>query len=365
MHKLIIRKMTEEAVFFISFLLALMTSFFVNIDFSSINYKVIASLFSLMLIVTAFERYSLLEFTSLQILKRYDTPRKIGFAMILTTSLLAMLVTNDVALITVVPLTILVAKKAGFNPLLIIILETLAANIGSSLTPFGNPQNLFLFEYYHIENIQFFKITSLFVFFGITAVLILNIRNHNDKLHFSVDNITMDQKGKIIIYLALFILIILSILRVIPFWLIFFLAVFLFFILDAKLFLKVDYFLLGTFVNFFVLVDNLAKIPFIYSFLTAHLEGEHQSLTVAILASQLISNVPAAVMLSGFTENYRELLLGVNIGGLGTLIASLANLISFKFYIKEFGSRGFFVPFHAINFGLLVSVSFLFIYILM
>lgn len=225
--------------------------------------------------------------------------------MILTTSLLAMLVTNDVALITVVPLTILVAKKAGFNPLLIIILETHAANIGSSLTPFGNPQNLFLFEYYHIENIQFFKITSLFIFFGITAILILNIRNHNDKLHFSLENITMDQKSKIMIYLVLFILIILSILRVIPFWLIFYLAVLLFFILDKKLFLKVDYFLLGTFVNFFILVDNLAKIPFIYSFLTAHLEGEHRSLAVAILASQFISNVPAAVMLSGFTENYR------------------------------------------------------------
>lgn len=353
----------EEVIFFIALFLALFSAFFSDINLSSINFKVIASLFALMLVILALEEYNLLEYIALNILKRLNSQRKIGIAMILTTSLLAMFVTNDVALITVVPLTITVAKKANFNPVLIIILETLAANIGSSLTPFGNPQNLYLFEYYNIEVDQFFKITALYVIIGITALLFINLFNNNKTFEVEIFEAKIKKKSRIIIYLVLFIVLISSILRIIDFWLVFFFTIIIFLILDRKLFFKVDYFLLGTFIAFFIFVDNISQIERLNSIAINSLVDKQQTLITAILSSQVISNVPTAILLSGFTNNYEELLLGVNIGGLGTIIASLANLISFKFYSKAYGRKGFLLPFHILNFGLLISISILFIYL--
>jgi Na+/H+ antiporter NhaD/arsenite permease-like protein len=344
----------QEAVFFIAAAATATTCLFRLPEIASIDWKVMAALFNLMLVSLALEKYRLLDKIAVKALISFGSTKKITAAMIVTTSLIAMLVTNDVALLTVVPLTIVMAKKAGFDPYEMIILETAAANIGSSLTPFGNPQNLYLYTFYKMPTFEFFTITSVFVITGMAMLFIINLLHHGKKLHFDEEAVSITDKRRVAVYIVALVLILLSIIRLVDYRLVTLATVLVFAVLDRKLFLKVDYFLLGTFIMFFLFVNNVTHMDYIINTAARLLTSPIKVLLASAALSQGISNVPAAIMLSAFTGYHKALLLGVSIGGMGTMVASLANLISYKLYCKEYSRERYNKLFYPLNFTLLM-----------
>lgn len=235
-----------------------------------------------------------------------------------------MIVTNDVALITFVPLSIVIARKANINVLKIVIFQTLAANLGSSFTPMGNPQNLFIYSFYNLSPIDFFKITLPIVILAVLFLVLL-----------------------VIDYKVTFLITIVMVL-----------------ILNKKLFSQVDYSLLITFIGFFIFVGNISTMDVVKNFMEGILNSPKSTFLASVLSSQVISNVPATMLLSGFTDHFKELLLGVNIGGMGTLIASLASVISYKIYASEFGNYNYMKSFTFYNIlGLIIFVPIAYIFI--
>lgn len=345
----IYNRLKKETVFSVTILLAVFTSIASRTDLKVIDMKVIASLFSLMLISLAFEKYQLLNYISTSILSKVNSQRNIGFLLIFVTAVLGSFITNDVALITIVPITISIGKKAGFDPCKIIVFETIAANIGSSLTPFGNPQNLYLYSRYRICLSSFLAVIAPVAVFGMFILFILSLSLNNKSININVQIIKTSSNKKVFMYIILFILTLLSILRVLDYRII---TIFVFInvlIFDIELFKSVDYYLLGTFIGFFIFVDHLNQMIFIKYIAEKFLGSPKQVFLISTALSQFISNVPTAILMSTFVKVPDMILLGVTVGGLGTLIASLANLISYKFYIKEYEGSTYLKSFYKIN----------------
>lgn len=246
-----------------------------------------------------------------------------------------MLITNDVALITFVPLTLIISKRAKFNPMKLVIFETLAANIGSGLTPMGNPQNLFIFTYYNLRALEFFKIMLPFTILGVIWLYFLNSLEKNKKLNFDLEDIIIENNISVFVFSCLFILILLSVFNIINYEITTIITILAVVLTNKKLLVNVDYFLLLTFVCFFIFIGNLSSLPLLQQSAEGLLENKSTTYFASISLSQIISNVPCSILLAKFTTNWRQLLLGVNVGGLGTLIASLASVISYKLYITE------------------------------
>ena len=220
----------------------------------------------------------------------------------------------------------------------ILVLQTISANLGSMATPVGNPQNLFLYANYNLTIQDFFSIMlplTLISLIGITMASLPILPNKLSNVDLHEERI-MDKK-KLYIYILLFILSLLSVFRVLHYSITTIIVIITFLILNKQLLKELDYALLLTFICFFIVSGNLGRIEIISNFLEKLLDKN--TLLTAIAASQVISNVPAAVLLSTFTDNYRALLEGVNIGGLGTPIASLASLITLKLYLKDCDSN--------------------------
>jgi Na+/H+ antiporter NhaD/arsenite permease-like protein len=338
-----------EIVFFISLILALITSIISTPKLSYINFKVLILLFNLMIVIGAFERLKLLDKIAVGILTKHKSLRMVSLIMISLCFISSMFITNDVALLTFVPLTLIIAKKAEFDPMKTVILETLAVNIGSSFTPMGNPQNLYLFSYFNIGISTFFKVTIPFVIIGTLWMYLLNIRIPNIDLKFHLDDIKIKDKKNLAIYCSLFIFILLSVFNLVDYRIAFIVTVLVSFIIDKSLFREVDYFLLLTFVCFFIAIGNLSNMTIINNFMRDFLTDNKNVYFSSILLSQIISNVPCAILLSKFTNSWKEILAGVNIGGMGTIIASLASLISYKFYAKEYNSKEYMIKFTIYN----------------
>lgn len=332
-----------EAVLIISFIAALITSFFVPPSLSYISYidfKVLAILFCLMSIVAGLKDVGLFNVMAEKMTSGAKNTRGLFLSLILICFFSSMLITNDVALITFVPFSILVLNITGQTNkmIFVIVMQTVAANLGSMLTPVGNPQNLYLFSYYNIEVIEFFKITIPVTLAGFILIFIISsLGKHEDifvkfKLKENISN-----KYKLNVYLFLFALSLTSVFRVVDYKVMLITVFMVVFIMDRKLFKNVDYSLLATFVFFFIFTGNIGKIEPVRNFLSQLIKNHE--LVYSVVISQIISNVPAAVLFSSFTKNYQALLIGTNVGGLGTLIASLASLISYKLYIKTENSK--------------------------
>lgn len=328
-------RLKKEKIFVIAFLLAIATCFFVKPQLSYINFKVLALLFNLMIIVSAFENLKVMDKIALGILSKCSNTRIVSLVFILLAFFSSMLVTNDVALLTFVPLCIFTFKKIDVDSMTTIILQTLAANIGSSLTPMGNPQNLFLFTHYKLSGFQFFSVTIPFVALGMVWLLFLNKKVKKENFEFSLNAISIEDKLRTSIYSVLFLLIVLSVFNLIDYRYILLAAVVCVLFMDKQLIKQVDYFLLGTFVCFFIFIGNISSVEFIQQSLMHFLQKPAMPYFSSIVLSQVISNVPCSILISRFTTNWREVLLGVNIGGMGTIIASLASLISYKIYVNE------------------------------
>lgn len=356
----IIEFVKKECVLITALLLALITSFFSMPKLEYIDFKVIILLFNLMIIVAAFKELKILDYFAAVLVENCTSIRKISFALIAITFLGAMIVTNDVALITFIPITLIVGRKLKMDVMKIVILQTIGANLGSALTPMGNPQNLFIYSFYNIEPVEFLKITLPFTLIScilISCVILFGKNKKIDIINLEKENIK--SKNKTIIYSILLLIVLGSVFKIVDYRLAFVITLVGIFILDKELFKKVDYSLLLTFAGFFIFIGNISNMSYIKEALSRLLEAPQSTYYGGLIGSQFISNVPATMLLSGFTENYKELLLGVNVGGLGTLIASLASVISYKLYINENSekSRVYIKEFSIYNFVGLVILT--------
>jgi Na+/H+ antiporter NhaD/arsenite permease-like protein len=325
----------KDIVFAASLFLAVTSCFVAVPKLAYIDLGVLACLFNIMIVVKAFEELHLLDKLSVGILSRCSNNRGVSLVLILMSFFLSMVFTNDVALLTLVPLALLIGKKSGIDMTRAVILQTLAANIGSSLTPMGNPQNLYIYSYFNLNTWQFFSVIGIFAVCGLVWLLFLNHRSSDQKLEVSLKQVKLGDKKTAIIWGIVFIIIIFSVFRMIHYGIAFAAVVICAAIMNRKLFLKADYRLLLTFICFFIFIGNLSNIPTVREFMKGLVNSSSATYFGSILLSQVISNVPCAILLSGFTSHWKELLLGVNIGGMGTIIASLASVISYKFYSSE------------------------------
>lgn len=342
----------------IAFALAAVTVFIIPPDrqYSEyVNRTVLIQLFCLMTAVCGFRSIGVFEKATSFLLKRAGNVRRLGVLFTLVCFFASMLVTNDVALITFVPLTLMAYRKIADEKSLIytVVLETAAANLGSMVTPFGNPQNLYIYDRYGLTLGDYFG--TMMPSAVISLVLLAALCCILPKKDCVSESARTDgiPKAKAVAYLGLFAVCLLTVFRVIPDWACLLTAAAVALILDRTILLKVDYGLLATFVCFFVFVGNISRIGAVSDLVSEILGG--RELIVSVLLSQVISNVPASVMLSGFTENGKALLLGVNLGGLGTIIASLASLISFQLYRTRDGAKAgrYMLVFSLVNFGML------------
>lgn len=276
------------------------------------------------------------------LISKCHTSRLLMFILMNICFFSSMLITNDVALITFVPVTIALFSSAGIdkknNLIYVVIIETASANLGSMMTPIGNPQNIFICSYYGLSPSDFF---GTMLPYGIISYIMLSLMvflTGNEKIEPSENNeIKAVPKIKALIYSAVFIVCILTVSGFINQYICLVVCLILILVSDFRILSKVDYALLATFVCFFIFSGNIGNIESIQKFISSVINGNE--VIASALTSQVISNVPSAVLLSGFTDNAEKLLVGVNIGGLGTPVASLASLISYKYYSKSENAR--------------------------
>ena len=354
----------KECVLVIAVTLAILSSFISIPKLSYIDFKVLILLFNLMVVVAAFKELKVLDSIAIGLLKKCNTYTSISLALVFITFISSMIVTNDVALITFVPLSIVIARKANINVLKIVVFQTLAANLGSSFTPMGNPQNLFIYSFYNLSPIDFFKITLPIVILAVLFLVLLVFKDKKMNLSLDLEDVKIDNKRDVYLFGGLFLIILLSVFHVIDYKVTFLITIVMVLILNKKLFSQVDYSLLITFIGFFIFVGNISTMDVVKNFMEGILNSPKSTFLASVLSSQVISNVPATMLLSGFTNHFKELLLGVNIGGMGTLIASLASVISYKIYASEFGNDNYMKSFTFYNIlGLVIFVTIAYIFI--
>lgn len=326
-----------EMVLLIALAAALVSMIFVFPDAAYAGYvdwDVLMLLFSLMAVVAGLKRCGLMDLLSAKLVQKAASARALCIALTMACFFSAMLLTNDVALITFVPLTTALLASVPDALILCVSLETVAANLGSMATPIGNPQNLYLYAHYHMPMGQFLRAVGPLTLVSLVLVLAGCLLMKPEHLEASAHAAARGQLpvSALCLHGVQFAICLLSVFGVLPKWTSFAAVLISTLIYDRSLLKQVDYALLATFVCFFVFVGNLGRVETVSSLLGTVISG--REMEVGILASQVISNVPAALMLSGFTENAAQLMRGVDLGGLGTLVASLASLISFKLYLK-------------------------------
>lgn len=337
-------KIKKEPVLTVSAVCMLLSMLFVPPSpayISYIDFRVLALMFCLMSVVAGLQHHGLFTWLAGRVLTGSMQRRTLFLLLILLSFFSSMLVTNDVALITFVPFAVLILSLAGEQKFMIfvIVMQTVAANLGSMATPVGNPQNLYLYSTFQLSAGEFFGAVLPYVILSLPLLAVSVLFCPRSELSVTLpDEDNSYNRRSIMVYLALFLLCLLSVFHVLHYGILLAIICIALLIMDRSLFRTMDYGLLLTFVCFFVFAGNIGAIDSIRIFLQGLLAG--QPLVSSALASQVISNVPAAVLLSGFTENWKALLLGTDIGGLGTPIASLASLISFRLYMKTEGANG-------------------------
>ncbi len=310
---------------------------------SYLDFRVLGLLFALMAVVKGFERAGVFVLLTRHLFRLLHTTRQLAGAMIFACFFASMWITNDVSLITFVPFAMVAFRQVGQEAQLIkvVVLQTVAANLGSMCTPVGNPQNLYLFMVSGMGVREFVLLLLPYTVLSFLLLVLFLVWFPKTDLGSLPEKQTQKNSGKTLplpLLLGLFLLCMLTVGNVVDYRVTFFAVLILCGLYDRVLLKQLDYVLLLTFIVFFIFIGNLKHIPIVYDFFTRQTVG-HEFL-VSLLASQVISNVPAAILLSGFTKNYAGLMLGTDIGGLGTLIASMASLISYKLYVAEYGNPG-------------------------
>ena len=357
----------SEVVLCVALLLAIVSAFFVPPNAEYLNYidwDTLALLFGLMAVMKGFQGAGLFDFMANKLLGKANTSRKLMFVLVFLPFFLSMVVTNDVSLITFVPFGIIVFKSAGLEKRIIplVVLQTLAANLGSMLTPMGNPQNLYLYNASGMSFGELILIMLPYVALSGVALAVIICCFKSEPVEYECRESKLGGAFSLTWPAVFFAVCLLGLFDVIPPLII--VAVVLVFLLiaDRKSLAKVDYSLLLTFVALFIFIGNMKNIDVFKNFLSSVISGNEE--IVAVLASQVISNVPAALLLSGFSSEWQALIVGCNLGGLGTLIASMASLISYKSLAHEYPHKraaylGQFTIYNVAFLAVLVGLSYL------
>lgn len=339
----------KEIVLVAAFVLAVISCFFVKPSLAYIDYidwRVLGILLALMIIMEGLKENGLFASIGNALLKKTKKVWQLCAVLVFLCFFLGMFITNDVALITFVPFAIYVLKQSHKEELaaFIIVLQTLAANLGSMLTPIGNPQNLYLYQLGGYTMGEFLKVMLPFtVASGVMLILCLFFipgkmqKLEQENISRNNKDFTKKEKRNIGVYLVLFVLALSVVLRLIPYYIVLGIVVLLVLILERKILKQVDYCLLLTFICFFIFIGNLGNLPVFKETLEGLVTG--RELLAGVISSQVVSNVPASLLLSSFTTDYNALLTGVNLGGLGTLIASMASLISYKQFANTYNTE--------------------------
>lgn len=346
MKEKLIRFFRQETVLCAAFALAVISMFFVHPDREYVGYvdfRTLAILFCLMGVMAGLQKSGVFRYVAQALLSRVSKAWQLALILVLLCFFSSMLVTNDVALITFVPFTLIVLNMVGTEVkgrllIPVVVLQTIAANLGSMLTPIGNPQNLYL---YGKAGLSLGTFVLLMLPYGAVALVVIVIwALAQSKTCPGAVRVSFGEKAslagngvRLTVYGVLFALDLLTVARIIPYGAALGVTVISLLLVDRSIFRRVDYSLLLTFVGFFIFIGNIGRLPAFSQMLQQMVSG-HEILA-GVAASQVISNVPAALLLSGFTEDLPSLIIGVNLGGLGTLIASMASLISYKLIVKE------------------------------
>lgn len=351
----------NNTVTVIAFTAAVITSFFVPPDKEYAGYfdfKTLTCLFCVLAIVGALRNIRFFSMLARSIVKRFGNARLCTLALVYITFIGSMLIANDMALLTFLPLGyfVLAASHKEKHMAFTFVMQNIAANLGGMLTPFGNPQNLYLYSKFDIPTGEFMRIMAPPFAVAITLITVCCLFVKPEPMSVPDEPIKLDPV-KTSVYLAAFALSIVIVFRGIPYWIGLIVIPAVLLIFDRKALLGVDYPLLFTFVFFFIFAGNMSRIPAVSRLFSGLLDKN--TLLVSVLSCQVISNVPSAILLSQFTANYPALLVGVNIGGTGTLIASLASLITFREYCYHNPDKKLYYlgVFSGFNFGFLALLT--------
>ena len=347
----------KNVVMTVAFAAAILTSIIVPVDKAYLGYfdiKTLTCLFCVLAVVCALKNINFFYILAKKIVRMFKNTRMSILALVYITFIGSMLIANDMALLTFLPLGYFVLSTTGKEKYMAFtfIMQNIAANLGGMLTPFGNPQNLYLYTKFNIPNLEFMAIMAPPFIAAVLLITVVCLFVKKEPLEIEDEEVKLDPK-RTVFYLILFALSIAIVFRGIPYWIGLIVIPVCLFFADKKALAMVDYPLLLTFVFFFIFSGNMARIDIVRDFFSSLLN--YNTLVFSTLSCQFISNVPSAILLSQFTGNYSDLLVGVNIGGAGTLIASLASLITFREYVSHNpGKSGYYIKlFSVFNFGFL------------
>lgn len=335
----ILKPLKKDYLMWGSVVLAGLTSFVSFPRVSDINWHTIGSLTMLMLVIAGCTQFGFLKNISQFLINITKNQRQLMQIMVGFSFFSSMLLTNDVAILTLVPLYLTIAERQNMSIIMPVVLLTIAANLGSAVTPFGNPQNIYLVANYHLSLLSFFQSTwilSVASFIILTLSTFFFKRKPLTKTNYTYQSIT--KKNQFILVFS-FIVALLGLLNLVNLWLAFIVVLCSILSLKWQVILDIDYGLLLTFIGFFIIIGNLGRLAIVHELVTQLTTTTWQTYLTTIISSQFISNFPAAILLSQFTSNGPILLLGSNIGGLGTLVASLANILAFKQFSKEYSQQ--------------------------
>ncbi|MFR5832947.1 MAG: SLC13 family permease [Acutalibacteraceae bacterium] len=358
----------KNVVLLVATVVAAISCIFVPPDAAYADYfdwKTLVSLFCMLAVIAALRNIMFFRILARNIIKVFKTTRASITALVFITYVASMLIANDMALITFLPLGIFVLAaedKHKYMPFTFV-MQTIAANLGGMITPFGNPQNLYLYNTFNIPTGEFFKIMAIPTAISLVLIALCCVFVKKEPLVCEEQQIAKLNVKRAVVYFAMFAYAIAIVFRAVPYWT-GLLVIPVLLVMDRKALKDVDYALLLTFMMFFVFSGNLSRIPAVSEFFGGLLEKN--TLLTGAFCCQFISNVPSAILLSGFTDTYAPLLVAVNIGGCGTLISSLASLITFKQFcaIEPKKAGKYLVVYHAMSFGFLavLILSCVFIY---
>jgi len=352
----------NNIVMVIAFFAAIVTSIIVPPDKGYLEYfdlKTLSCLFCVLAVVCALKNIFFFYMMARKVVEVFKNARLAVIALVYITFIGSMFIANDMALLTFLPLGYIVLTSCGKEKYMAFtfIMQNISANLGGMLTPFGNPQNLYLYTVFKIPTAEFIKIMALpFALSVILITLCCIIFVKPEELKLDKLRVNLERR-KTALYMLLFALSIAIVFRGVPYWIGLIVIPSVLYFTDKKALMAVDYPLLLTFVFFFIFSGNMGRIDVVRDFFSSILEKS--TLLVSVISCQVISNVPSSILLSNFTENYRELLVGVNIGGAGTLIASLASLITFREYVSHNKGKAFYYikMFSLFNFGFLAVLT--------
>ena len=351
----------KNTVMLVAFTAAAVTAFIVPPDREYLGYfdlRTLTCLFCVLAIVGALRNIRFFYILAQRIVRMFKNTRLCTLALVYITFIGSMLIANDMALLTFLPLGYFVLsvthkeKHMAFT----FVMQNIAANLGGMLTPFGNPQNLYLYSKFDIPTLEFMRIMAPPFALAVGLITVCCLFVKPEPMSVPDDRVRLDPK-KTSVYLVAFALSIAIVFRGIPYWIGLIVIPIVLLIFDRRALLEVDYPLLLTFVFFFIFAGNMSRIPAVSELFSGLLKKN--TLIFSVLSCQVISNVPSAILLSQFTQDYAHLLVGVNIGGTGTIIASLASLITFREYCYHNPTKKlyYFGVFSAFNFGFLIVLT--------